>query len=109
MSNGDKWAAIGMCQMEKASSFALMNAFYGAGGNFIDTSNNYQDETSEVFIVEWIAERGMRDQMVIATKARTLRVREVTEPLSFSGTGGTPRTTSALMTSRRRSSVWAVS
>ena len=68
MSIGDKWAAFGMGSMDKESSFRLLDAFFDAGGNFIDTANNYQDETSEQFIGEWMEQRGIRDQMVIATK-----------------------------------------
>ncbi len=37
-----------------------------AGGNFIDTANNYQDEQSEVIIGEWMEERGIRDEIVLA-------------------------------------------
>lgn len=68
MSIGDKWGSIGMGEMDKDSSFKLLDAFYDAGGNFIDTANNYQDETSEIFLGEWMEKRGNRDQMVIATK-----------------------------------------
>ncbi|KIJ38039.1 hypothetical protein M422DRAFT_259439 [Sphaerobolus stellatus SS14] len=68
MSIGDKWAAIGMGAMDKESSFKLLDAFFEAGGNFIDTANNYQDESSEEFIGEWTENRGIRDQLVIATK-----------------------------------------
>ena len=69
MSIGDKWQGI-MGSMDKESRFKLMDAFYEAGGNFIDTAGNYQDETSEMFIGEWMEERGIRDHMVIATKVR---------------------------------------
>ncbi|KAI0365741.1 aryl-alcohol dehydrogenase [Pilatotrama ljubarskyi] len=65
---GDQWHKIGVGAMNKESSFKLLDAFYEAGGNFIDTANNYQDETSEMFIGEWMEQRGIRDQMVIATK-----------------------------------------
>ena len=68
MSIGDKGEPYGMGSMNKESSFKLLDAFYHAGGNFIDTANAYQDETSEEFIGEWMAERCIRDQMVIATK-----------------------------------------
>ncbi|KZW03006.1 Aldo/keto reductase [Exidia glandulosa HHB12029] len=54
--------------MDKESSFKLLDAFYDAGGNFIDTANNYQDETSEQFLGEWMEERGIRDHIVLATK-----------------------------------------
>ncbi|KAH9931499.1 Aldo/keto reductase [Fomitopsis serialis] len=71
MSIGDKWDKIGFGAMDKESSFKLLDAFYDAGGNFIDTANNYQDESSEQFIGEWMEQRGLRDQMVIATKYST--------------------------------------
>ncbi|VDB94288.1 unnamed protein product [Peniophora sp. CBMAI 1063] len=68
MSIGDKWGSIGMGSMNKDSSFKLLDAFYAAGGNFIDTANAYQNETSEIFIGEWMESRGIRNEMVIATK-----------------------------------------
>uniref|UniRef100_Q01752 Aryl-alcohol dehydrogenase [NADP(+)] n=1 Tax=Phanerodontia chrysosporium TaxID=2822231 RepID=AAD_PHACH len=68
MSIGDKWHPYGMGTMDKEASFKLLDAFYNAGGNFIDTANVYQDETSEEFIGEWMEARGNRDQMVVATK-----------------------------------------
>ncbi|KIJ47162.1 hypothetical protein M422DRAFT_28848 [Sphaerobolus stellatus SS14] len=71
MSIGDKWAVAGMGAMDKESSFKLLDAFFEAGGNFIDTANNYQDESSEEFIGEWAENRGIRDQLVIATKYTT--------------------------------------
>lgn len=40
MSVGDKWAQYGMGAMDKESSFKLLDAYYEAGGNFIDTANN---------------------------------------------------------------------
>ncbi|KAH8114686.1 hypothetical protein DFH11DRAFT_1592809 [Phellopilus nigrolimitatus] len=40
MSIGDQWAPLGMGSMDKEASFKLLDAFYGAGGNFIDTANN---------------------------------------------------------------------
>jgi aryl-alcohol dehydrogenase-like predicted oxidoreductase len=67
MSIGDAWSEF-MGSMDKASSFKLLDAFVEAGGNFIDTANNYQDEQSETWIGEWMAERKNRDRMVIATK-----------------------------------------
>ncbi|KAI0632845.1 aryl-alcohol dehydrogenase [Trametes polyzona] len=71
MSIGDRWNDYGMGAMTKESSFKLLDAFYEAGGNFIDTANNYQDEASEEFLGEWMEKRGIRDQMVIATKYTT--------------------------------------
>ncbi|KAK3651226.1 hypothetical protein LTR56_002084 [Elasticomyces elasticus] len=53
---------------ENEDPFALMDAYYGLGGNFIDTSNTYNFETSESLIGEWMENRGVRDQMVLASK-----------------------------------------
>ncbi|KAJ7792719.1 Aldo/keto reductase [Mycena leptocephala] len=69
MSIGDKWDGMG--SMDKNSSFKLLDAYFDKGGNFIDTANNYQDETSESFIGEWAEKRNIRDQLVIATKFTT--------------------------------------
>ncbi|KAK0449027.1 NADP-dependent oxidoreductase domain-containing protein [Desarmillaria tabescens] len=68
MSIGDKWEAFGMGSMNKESSFKLLDAYFDMGGNFIDTANGYQAETSEQFIGEWAEKRGIRDQLIIATK-----------------------------------------
>jgi len=57
--------------MTKEESFALLDAFHAAGGNFIDTANNYQDEESETWLGEWMASRKIRDEIVIATKFTT--------------------------------------
>ncbi|PKX99606.1 aldo/keto reductase [Aspergillus novofumigatus IBT 16806] len=70
MSIGDAWADS-MGSMSKEEAFKLLDAFYEAGGNFIDTANNYQDEQSETWIGEWMTERKNRDQLVIATKFTT--------------------------------------
>ncbi|KAJ3995601.1 Aldo/keto reductase [Lentinula boryana] len=67
MSIGDQWNSV-MGSMDKESSFKLLDAYFDMGGNFIDTANNYQNETSEQFIGEWIEKRQIRDQLVLATK-----------------------------------------
>ena len=46
----------------------MLDIFYEQGGNFIDTASGYQDEESEQWIGEWMAERGRRDETVVATK-----------------------------------------
>ena len=51
-------------------SFEILDYFHENGGNFLDTSNNYQDEESETWVGEWLEKRGVRDEMVIATKVR---------------------------------------
>ncbi|WPG97852.1 putative aryl-alcohol dehydrogenase AAD14 [Acrodontium crateriforme] len=70
MSIGDAWEGM-MGSMSKEQSFKLLDAFAEAGGNFIDTANNYQNEQSETWIGEWMMERKNRDLMVIATKFTT--------------------------------------
>lgn len=40
MNIGDKWSDLGMGAMDKEGSFKLLDAYYEAGGNFIDTANN---------------------------------------------------------------------
>ncbi|KAK9321522.1 NADP-dependent oxidoreductase domain-containing protein [Lipomyces orientalis] len=70
MSIGDAWSDF-MGSMDKATSFKLLDAFFEAGGNFIDTANNYQNEQSEAWLGEWMSKRKNRDQIVIATKFTT--------------------------------------
>ncbi|KAF4954320.1 hypothetical protein FGADI_5343 [Fusarium gaditjirri] len=48
--------------------FTLLDAFYETSGNFVDTASNYNNQMSETLIGQWMEERGVRDQMVIATK-----------------------------------------
>ncbi|KAI9150636.1 putative aryl-alcohol dehydrogenase AAD14 [Paramyrothecium foliicola] len=67
MSLGNAWSR-GLGDVTKDGAFKLLDAFVAAGGNFIDTANNYQNEDSETWIGEWMAERNNRDQLVVATK-----------------------------------------
>ena len=55
---------------DEAESFEVLDAYVAAGGNFIDTANSYLVEhgRSETIIGRWMAERGNRDELVIATK-----------------------------------------
>jgi aryl-alcohol dehydrogenase-like predicted oxidoreductase len=55
---------------DEPQSHAVLDAYTGAGGNFIDTANSYLLEhgRSETIIGRWIADRGNRDQIVLATK-----------------------------------------
>ena len=79
MSIGDKWAQVGFGAMDKVSSFKLLDAYYEKGGNFIDTANAYQGESSKQFIGEWMEQRGIRDQIVIATKVITFFLLEIVD------------------------------
>ena len=56
---------------DKATSRQIFDTYVEAGGNFIDTANNYTDGTSEKYVGEFIADA--RDQFVVATKY-TLRL-----------------------------------
>jgi aryl-alcohol dehydrogenase-like predicted oxidoreductase len=52
---------------DKETSFAIMDAFAEAGGNFIDTANVYKLGTSEKIIGEYVSNHD-RDYFVLATK-----------------------------------------
>src|SRR5215217_2901987 len=48
-----------------------LDRFLDQGGNFLDTADVYADGESERILGRWLAARsGVRDQVVIATKAR---------------------------------------
>ena len=55
---------------DEAQSHAVLDAYVAAGGNFIDTANSYLVEhgRSETIIGSWLAARGRRDDVVVATK-----------------------------------------
>ncbi|KAJ5709400.1 Aldo/keto reductase [Penicillium malachiteum] len=67
LGNADGWADR-MGPMDKDSVFKLLDYYYEAGGNFIDTANTYQSEQSEQWIGEWCEARQNRDSLVLATK-----------------------------------------
>jgi len=60
--------------IEEQASFAVLDAYVQAGGNFIDTADIYGRRgpnglgESERIIGRWLAARGNREQLVIATK-----------------------------------------
>ena len=61
----------------KEQAFQVMDAFFEAGGNFLDTADIYSrwvegnpGGVSEAIIGQWMKERGNRYQVVIATKVR---------------------------------------
>jgi aryl-alcohol dehydrogenase-like predicted oxidoreductase len=62
---------------DERASFAVMDAFVEAGGNFLDTADVYSrwapgnpGGVSEEIIGRWMKERGNRERLVIATKVR---------------------------------------
>jgi aryl-alcohol dehydrogenase-like predicted oxidoreductase len=58
-------------EANEASSHAILDDYFAAGGNFIDTADVYSTGVSEEIIGRWLARRpDLRDQAVIATKGR---------------------------------------
>ncbi|MGY6023668.1 aldo/keto reductase [Streptomyces spinosirectus] len=60
---------------DEATSFAVLDAYAAAGGNFVDTADSYsawidgnEGGESETIIGRWVRARGNRDDVVIATK-----------------------------------------
>ncbi len=68
---------------DEPTSFALLDRFTDATPSiqspFVDTAESYGRGRSEEILGNWMAERGMRDRMVVATKASRL---EKEHPLS---------------------------
>ena len=60
---GTNWGPLGSDHQE---SFRILEQFAEAGGNFLDTSNRYQESQSEQWLGEFIASN--RDYFVIGTK-----------------------------------------
>ncbi|TDC07052.1 aldo/keto reductase [Streptomyces sp. 8K308] len=60
---------------DETDSFAVLDAYAEAGGNFLDTADSYtawiegnSGGESETIIGRWLASRGNRDAIVVATK-----------------------------------------
>jgi aryl-alcohol dehydrogenase-like predicted oxidoreductase len=67
MSFGTAWkGALNSCDQNLTNE--ILDYYHSKGGNFIDLANFYQDEESEIFVGNWMADRNRRDEMVIATK-----------------------------------------
>ena len=67
---------------DKETSFAVLDRYFDAGGRFLDTADMYScwvdgnvGGESETIIGEWMAARGNRDEMVVATKVGKLPTR----------------------------------
>lgn len=60
--------------VDEAAAFAVLDRFIDAGGTFIDTANNYSSwaggtgDESELLLGRWLASRGVRDRVVLASK-----------------------------------------
>ncbi|MDJ1372458.1 aldo/keto reductase [Gulosibacter molinativorax] len=68
---------------DRDTSFAVLDAFVAAGGNFIDTADSYAQwqegsdgGDSERVLGEWMQERGNRGEVIIATKVGGLSSRK---------------------------------
>lgn len=60
---------------DKPTSYTLLDRYVDAGGTFLDTANTYarwidgfQGGESETLLGKWMAERGNRDQLFVASK-----------------------------------------
>ena len=53
---------------DQPTSFAAMDMFVEAGGNFLDTADFYTSGASEEIIGRWMRERSKREQVILATK-----------------------------------------
>ena len=67
---------------DRDASFAVLDAFVDGGGRAIDTADVYSEWVagnaggeSETIIGEWLASRGRRDEVVLATKVFSLSTR----------------------------------
>lgn len=65
MTFGEDWGAF-LRGASKEESKEIFDLFVQAGGNFIDTANNYQNGTSEKYVGDLIASE--REKFVLATK-----------------------------------------
>jgi aryl-alcohol dehydrogenase-like predicted oxidoreductase len=54
---------------DDTASRAVFDAYIEAGGNFIDTADVYAGGTCETMLGGFVADRSLRDQLVIATKS----------------------------------------
>jgi aryl-alcohol dehydrogenase-like predicted oxidoreductase len=73
---------------DKETSFAVLDAYVEAGGNFVDTADVYPywvtgESTSELIIGEWMAKRRNRDSIVLATKVGMLEGLEGLAPATI--------------------------
>ena len=73
--------------IDEQQSFAVLDAYAAAGGNFLDTADGYSawvpgnsGGESETIIGNWMAARGNRDDIVVATKVGKLTGLEGTSP-----------------------------
>jgi len=75
---------------DRDESFAILDAYVAAGGNFIDTADVYSEwipgntgGDSELILGEWLSARGNRDQIIIGTKVAKLSTRRGLAPANI--------------------------
>ena len=54
---------------DSAESERVLDAYAAHGGNFVDTADSYAGGRSEIILGNWLRARGVRDDIVVATKA----------------------------------------
>jgi aryl-alcohol dehydrogenase-like predicted oxidoreductase len=67
---------------DEKNSFEVLDAYVGAGGNFVDTADMYSvwaeghvGGESETLVGKWMKERGDRSSVIVATKVAKLQTR----------------------------------
>ena len=75
---------------DEAQSFAVLDAYVAAGGNFIDTADVYSEwkegntgGESETIIGKWMKARNNRNKIVVATKVAKLSTRRGLSPANI--------------------------
>ena len=58
-------------EADQEMSYKIMDRFMELGGNFIDTADQYSMGVSEEVVGGWIKARGVRDEVILATKCYT--------------------------------------
>lgn len=66
--NGGIRGISGSWGADDETSRAIFHRYLDAGGNFIDTADSYAAGLSESLVGQFVAEAGIRDRVVIATK-----------------------------------------
>lgn len=62
-------------RVDRDTAFDILDRYYDAGGRFLDTANiyatwvdGYDDPESEPLVGDWLADRGVREEVTVATK-----------------------------------------
>jgi aryl-alcohol dehydrogenase-like predicted oxidoreductase len=55
-------------EADEETSFKIMDRYVELGGNFLDTADAYSAGKSEEVVGRWLKQRGIRDNIILATK-----------------------------------------